>query len=115
MHQRIDPGIAGQGHKTTYAFTPEIGDRKLGRSEQQVGPGVDCNPIFFLGPWQIWIVGPQASLNMRCGYAGRLGRQEAAESARRIALNDDKIRQVRKVRCKGGDDLLHVTVGIGLA
>ena len=54
--QGIDPGVAGHMHLAADSFALKIGRGLLGRSEQQLGAGVDGSAIFLLGPGQTVIV-----------------------------------------------------------
>ena len=65
-------------------------------ANKQVGQSVDRDPVFFLRPGQVGIVGPKSRLDMGQRDARLARRQRAAERARRVALDDEQIGRVHR-------------------
>ena len=110
--QGIDPGVAGHMHLAADSFALKIGRGLLGRSEQQLGAGVDGSAIFLLGPGQTVIVSAKPGLNMGYRDAGGECPQRRPERARRIALHHEQVRPSPKHRVDRGIDPADMRVGI---
>ena len=94
LEQRVDAGIAGTEDLAAHAFPPEVRCSQLGRREQQVSNGIDCDAEVLFGPGISAIVTAQAGLDMRHRQACHRSSQSSAKSAGRIALDDDELRSL---------------------
>jgi len=93
LKQSVDAAVAGDVNLARDCLGAEVGSGQFRRREQQVGVGIDCGSIFFLGPRQRWIVGTKASLDVRDGDAGDEAGKRTAERARRVTLDDQQVRR----------------------
>src|SRR4029078_12097147 len=91
LNQSINAGIAGDVDFAGYALGFQVGGGTCGWSKQQVGFGIDGGWIFLLGPRDLRIMGPQASLDMGDGHSRGETRERSAERARRIALHTQQV------------------------
>jgi hypothetical protein len=107
----IDARIAGHMNHTADAFAAQVGGAQLGRSEKEVGSGIDRYAELFLRPRTGRIVRSQTGLDMSKRDCLLSSRKRSAESARRVALNDDEIAPVKRgtgVANDGADELVRI-------
>jgi hypothetical protein len=113
FQQCIDTGVAGHDDTPARALAAEVRCIQLRGRKEQGCHVVDGDPKIFLGPGIPPVMAAQARFDMRHGNARQRGSQCPAESARRVALNNDE----RRTFDCGSDptrDLSNVRMRIGL-
>jgi hypothetical protein len=90
--QSVDPGVAGDMDFARHPLVDEIRAGKLGRCEQQLGPGVDRSSKFLFRPGERRIMRAQAGLDMSDRHAGEESGKRRPECTRSIALDEEQIR-----------------------
>ena len=93
----VNAGIAGDMDFATDLLGAEVGVAEVGRREQQVGPSIDGDAKLLLRPRQLWIVGAEASLDMRQRHPQRVGGQRPTEGAGSVTLDDEEIGAIKQL------------------
>lgn len=75
-----------------HPLVDEVRAGKLGRCEQQLGPGIDRGSKFLFGPGERRIMRAQASLDMSDRHAGEESGKGHSECTRIIALDEERVR-----------------------
>ena len=102
--QCVDRSVAGDVDLARGVLRAKVRRGQRGWREQQVGPRVDCGPIFLLGPGQERVMGPEPRLDMGDRHLGGEGGERRAKRARRIALDDQEVgRRAKPLEKRGGD------------
>jgi len=114
-NERIDPSIAGNVQFPWRPLSSKICGCELSWCEEQVGTGVDRNPVFLLRPREERVVGSEARLHVCHRNACGESRKRASQRTRGVALHDDEVGGRPQSRKEPAGDVPHVHMRICFA
>jgi len=113
LDHRIDAGVASYVDRAGHVLGAQIVGGDVGRSEEELGLGINRDPIFLLRPGKEGVMRAKAGLHMCHGNTCGEARERPAERARRVALDDQQIgRSANEQRQKRLGDGADMGVGV---